>query len=61
MLVNNLFLAMVSNDLVILLPLFLTICVNNCKAFLRYLWTLEGKDIYWELGINFSVFMRVPE
>lgn len=52
---------MVSNDLVILLPLFLTICVNNCKAFLRYLWTLEGKDIYWELGINFSVFMRVPE
>lgn len=60
--VDNLFLAMVKDNLIIQLPLFLALCVNNCKAFLKYLWTVEGKGIYWKLGIHlFMSCLRVSE
>lgn len=52
---------MVKDNLIILLSLFPPICVKNGKAFLRHLWTLEGKGIYWNLGNHVSALLKVSE
>lgn len=52
LLIIMVFLAMVKDNLLNLPPLFLALLGNNYEAFLRHVWTLEGKDVYWNMGIH---------